>query len=369
MKLGFCLFKYFPYGGLQQDCLSIAEECQARGHEIFMYTCNWQGDRPPSFTVREINCEASSNHRKYQRYHKQAMARIGEDGIERVIGFNKMPGLDVYFASDPSYAARRHGVLARLMPRYRHFMAFESAVFSPQSRTQILVLSDPQQSAYQQAWGTSADRFTMMPPGINPDACADEHAAEHRQRVRAEFNISDEELLLLMIGSGFRTKGLDRALQALQALPDELRKRTRMVVIGQDKAAPFERMIASMGLAGQVRILPGRSDIPAVMQAGDVLVHPAYSEVAGKVILEAVVAGLPVIVTEVCGYAHHVTDAEAGIVLHEPFCQPVFNRRLQQMLEGQERQRWRDNGIRYGRSQSLYSMAAAAADAIESTAI
>ena len=45
------------------------------------------------------------------------------------------------------------------------------------------------------------------------------------------------------------------------------------------------------------------------------LVHPARLDVTGTVILEALGAGLPVVVTGNCGYAPHVLDAGAGEVV------------------------------------------------------
>ena len=38
MQLAFCLYKFFPFGGLQRDFLRIALACQARGHAIRVYT-------------------------------------------------------------------------------------------------------------------------------------------------------------------------------------------------------------------------------------------------------------------------------------------------------------------------------------------
>ena len=58
----------------------------------------------------------------------------------------------------------------------------------------------------------------------------------------------------------------------------------------------------------------------------------ARQENTGTVLLEALVAGLPLLVTEVCGYAHHVLDAECGLVSPEPFDQQTFNGQLAQML-------------------------------------
>jgi UDP-glucose:(heptosyl)LPS alpha-1,3-glucosyltransferase len=46
MKLGFLLFDYFPYGGLQRDCLKIARLCAQRGHDVTLFTRTWQGERP-----------------------------------------------------------------------------------------------------------------------------------------------------------------------------------------------------------------------------------------------------------------------------------------------------------------------------------
>jgi len=119
MKLGFCLFKYFPYGGLQKDFMDVALRCQQDGHQIVVYTLAWQGDIPDGFQVRIIETSALSNHKKYQQYHLQMMQLSTQDELDCRIGFNKMPALDVYFASDPSYKAKPHGWLQRLGGRYR----------------------------------------------------------------------------------------------------------------------------------------------------------------------------------------------------------------------------------------------------------
>ena len=51
MRLAFCLFKYFPYGGLARDFLRIAQLCQQQGHSIDVYTMEWRGDIPKGFNV------------------------------------------------------------------------------------------------------------------------------------------------------------------------------------------------------------------------------------------------------------------------------------------------------------------------------
>lgn len=366
MKLGFCLFKYFPYGGLQKDFLDIAQQCQADGHQIVVYTMGWQGDMPADFQVNVVKSHAWTNHKKYQTFHQKMIQLSAIDRLDCLIGFNKMPGLDVYFASDPCYKVKAHHWVQRLGARYRHFMRYEEAVCGPSSHTRILALAAAQQQEYQQAWQMDDSRFSLLPPGISRGAMADTQAAVYRQQIRAEFGVGEDEFLLLMIGSGFRTKGLDRALLALAALPESIQNKTRLFVIGQDKPDAFDKMADNMRLSAHVKILPGRKDIAAVMQAGDCLIHPAYREVAGKVILEAVVAGLPVLVTDVCGYAHHVSQADAGCVLPSPFDQQALNKRLAEVLgDDEQRHRWRANGIDYGKTEDLYQMAEVAAQILQ----
>jgi UDP-glucose:(heptosyl)LPS alpha-1,3-glucosyltransferase len=367
MKLAFVLFKYFPFGGLQRDMVQIGETCRRRGHEVHVFTLSWQGERPPGFHVHVLQVERLTNHRRYRAFHERLADAFRQQGIERVIGFNKMPGLDFYYAADPCLKdklLRERSLLVRLLPRYRHFLAWEEAVFGRGSSTRILLISPRQESIYITHYGTQAKRLFMLPPGIQEDRKAGPDATELRAGLRREFDIGPEEKLILCIGSGFRTKGLDRSLKAFAALPEPLRSRSRLIAIGSDNATPFQRLARKLGVAERFQILKGRSDIPRFLQGGDLLLHPAYNENSGMVILEAIVAGLPVLVTEVCGYAYYVEQAQAGRVLPEPFSQARLNRWLAGMLDAPERQQWRENGIRFGQKEDLYSMAQRAGDII-----
>ena len=209
------------------------------------------------------------------------------------------------------------------------------------------------------------ERFHLLPPGISQDRRAPANAAEIRAEFRKEFNLGDDDLLLVQIGSGFKTKGVDRSLKALAALPSALRKRTRLMVIGQDDPKVFQLQSATLGLGEQVQFLKGRSDIPRFLLGADLLIHPAYNENTGTVLLEALVAGLPVLVSQVCGYAHYIAEADSGLVLDEPFEQEQLNRYLQRMLEDpQARAEWSRNGLAFADTADLYSMPQHAADVI-----
>ncbi|WP_298398139.1 glycosyltransferase family 4 protein [uncultured Azonexus sp.] len=368
MQLAFCLYKYFPFGGLQRDFMRIALACQARGHAIRVYTLSWQGEVPAGFEVVTVPVRALTNARRYEKFSAWVARDLAQRPAQRVVGFNKMPGLDVYFAADPCYEEKAQTLrnpLYRLSGRYRHFAAYERAVFAPDSRTEILMISQVQQPFFEKHYATPKARFHLLPPGIARDRRAPPEAPAIRAAFRAEFSLADDDLLLLQIGSGFKTKGLDRSLQALANLPADLRGRTRLIAIGQDEPSQFQRMAAALGLAGQVDILAGRDDIPRFLLGADLLVHPAYNENTGTVLLEALVAGLPVLCSAVCGYAHYIDEAAGGRVIPEPFAQASMDGLLQEILVDQtQRAVWQRNALAWAESADIYSNAERAADII-----
>jgi UDP-glucose:(heptosyl)LPS alpha-1,3-glucosyltransferase len=372
MQLAFCLYKYFPFGGLQRDFLRIALACQARGHAIRVYTLEWRGDIPNGFECVVVPVTAFSNVRRYIRFSDWVARDLAMRPADRIIGFNKMPGLDVYFAADPCYEEKARALrnpLYRLSGRYRHFSAYERAVFAPESQTGILMISQIQQSLFEKHYGTPKHRFHLLPPGISRDRRAPANAAEIRADFRREFALNENDLLLLQVGSGFKTKGLDRSLKALASLPDNLpetlRSRTRLIAIGQDDPAPFMRLARSLGIAERVAILPGRDDIPRFLLGADLLIHPAYNENTGTVLLEALVAGLPVLTSAVCGYAHYIEEAEGGCVVAEPFAQETLDAALEKMLsDPTARSRWQTNALRFAETADIYSNAESAAELI-----
>ena len=365
--IAFCLFKYFPYGGLQRDFLRIALETQTRGFNIKIYTLEWEGDIPAGFEVIVVPVSAVTNHSRYRKYHAWVCSDLEKCAVERLVGFNKMPGLDVYYAADSCYedkAQHQRSWAYRRTPRYELFSEFEESVFSRDSKTEVLMISSVQVPLFQRYYGTRTERIHLLSPGIARDRIAPANRVDIREGFRREMDLDDDEILLLMIGSGFITKGLDRILIAMSALPQAILDRTRLIAIGQDNPGAFSRMALKLGLAGQVTILKGRDDVPRFLMGADLLVHPAYVENTGTVLLEAIVAGLPVIATDICGYAPYIEQADAGRLIPAPFQQETFNAMLESMMTKLGYSDWSANGIAFAAVADIYDMPKLAADYI-----
>ena len=369
MRFAFCIFKYFPYGGIQRDMMKMLNECKRRGHEVKIFTLRWQAPIDPDLELEVIPISGLARHRQYERFAEAVNKAVAADNFDLVLGFNKMPGLDVYYAGDSCYiekAFSQRSAAYRLLPRFKSFVAAERAVFEAASNTEILTISNVEVPLYRQHYRTPAERFHPLPPGIERDRVAPDNVTEIRAEFRREFGLTEDHLVILFVGSGFIKKGLDRALLSVAALPAELRDRVRMYVIGRDKSDAFERMSMRLGLSSQVTFFAdGRDDVPRFLFSADALLHPAYDETAGMVIIEAMLAGLPALVTRNCGYAKHLSETNAGIVLPLPFSQIALNEALVELLTSPERSTWRANGLAAKYQSTLFELVPKAVDHLE----
>lgn len=365
------LFRYFPWGGMQRNFLRIARACLQRGYAVDVYTLDWQGERLPGLEIQVLDASWGSNIRRYESFFAQLRELLSTRAYDLVIGFNRMPGLDLYYAADPCFverARRTRPWYYPFTPRYRHFQRVERQLFEPGASTHIMALAQAQIDDYVHHYDTPASRFTLLPPGVQPAYRRGEDARALRNSVRRQYAVQDDEWLLLMIGSGFSRKGFDRGLRAVAALPDPIRQRCRVFVIGKGRERGLRRLARRLGMEPRLQIIPGSDELPRFMQGAELLMHPARSENTGNVIVEAIVAGLPVLCTEHCGYATHVTAARAGQLIPEPFDQAEMNRLLQGMLNHERLEDASDNGLAYADRADLYSREAHVLRLIDSMA-
>ncbi len=372
LRLAMVLFRYFPWGGMQANFLRIAKACLARGYGVDVYTLDWQGDHTDGLKLKIIKVQGRQNITRYAHFFERVQEALSEGGYDLVMGFNRMPGLDLYYAADPCFIERIRKTRPWYYPftaRYRHFQAVEKNLFGPQSDTQILALSERQIKEYRRNYATPRARFNLMPPAVQARYRRDENAPQLLRAFRKQYGIAEQAWVILMIGSGFERKGMDRGLKAVAALPPGLRERCQLFVVGKGREKPLRKLARRLAIDARLTIVPGTDEVPLYLQGADLLVHAARSENTGNVLVEAIAAGLPVLCSASCGYAEHVQRAQAGNVIKEPFVQAAMNQQLEAMLETKRLLSWQNKGLEYAAHEDLYSRTERVIEVIEMLAL
>ena len=369
MRFAFASFRYFPFGGLEKDMLRFAECAAERGHEAVILTGAWEDDKMPDrqgISVQIVPVSGKSNHTRAASFCRNIKPILEKEKFDCVLALNRIPGSDFYFAADNCYAVempKKHsGFVLKLFPRYRTYLALEEAVAGKESKTVIFYIADHQKSDYQKCYNTPDERLILLPPGMNPACRRSENAAEIRISKRSELQVSDEQFMLLLVGSNFRQKGGDRAITALAALPEDIRKNCRLFFAGADKPDFCRKLACKLGVEENIVFAGARKDIPELLLSCDVLLLPARNEATGTVIVEAVSAGAPVIASSECGYAKYASEA-GSIVLPSKWSDAAFTDAIKKIYL--ERKGYLSRAIEYSSTVDHTRRAEVAIDIME----
>ena len=371
LKFAFLIFKVFPYGGVQRDMLRIAHDCINAGHEVTIYTGEWRGDMPDArIQVHILPSRGWLNHQRHQSLIDGMQQALVSNPVDLVVGFNRMAGLDVYYAADPCYIQRAYEERSwfyrnfpGLSGRFHFFAEAEKAVMGRAGNCQILLLTPREQQSFQAWYATPDARFHLLPPSIPAAKFADKEREACRSYARQQFGLPAHANLVLTVGSAFVRKGVDRVIDAMAALPEAVLVNTWLIAIGEyESNSDINAYCEKRGIAAHCLHVGGRADVAELMVGADVFAHPARSELAGIVLIEAMTAGLPVLVTDVCGYAPRIAEADAGVVLPSPYSQATMNEALAMMLQSPKQALWQANGKAYTQAIKHTSSATAEAD-------
>ena len=102
MQLALVISSLFPSGGLQRECVAIARALAAAGHQVTIVTADY---RAPVDTggVPVEHWQVGGLNNPGRDLRLGLRLRGVRNRFDRIVGFNKMPNLDVYFSGDPAY--------------------------------------------------------------------------------------------------------------------------------------------------------------------------------------------------------------------------------------------------------------------------
>ena len=198
-------------------------------------------------------------------------------------------------------------------PPPRRFYEALNALLNP--RTAAFVDFTPRRRAeLAAAQGIPLDRIVVIPNGI-PRRPRDAGA---RERARAAMGVQPDQIAVVEVARLFPGKRQDLALAALGALPEALRARARLVLVGDGPLLEETRaQAAAAGLADAVRFMGFRTDARELLGGADVALTTSELEAMPLSIIEAMVERAPIVSTPWAGAEAMLGDGRFGLVTRE----------------------------------------------------
>lgn len=148
--------------------------------------------------------------------------------------------------------------------------------------------------------GVAANRFEKLPS---------------KEEARRDLGLPQDWIIVTTVARLVPQKGHIFLLEAAKEIVGKFED-VRFLLVGDGGLrAELEQRASALGLAERVIFLGQRTDIPKILAASDIFVLPSLWEGLGLALVEAGLAGLPVVATRVDGIVEVVEDGRSGFLV------------------------------------------------------
>ncbi|MDH3392628.1 MAG: glycosyltransferase family 4 protein [Desulfobulbaceae bacterium] len=200
----------------------------------------------------------------------------------------------------------------------------------------------------------AGDRFSRMFPAVakqveilSPGVAMErfpvgEGKNSIRRKIREHYGIGFSEPVILFVAMNYELKGLDLIIEALAKIVhgDTVNQRPRLLVVGKGSQRKYSQLASNMGIGENV-IFAGvvENAIEDIYAAADLFIMLSGFDTFGMVVLEAMAASLPVIVSDRVGARDLVDEGVNGYVVDRYDVGTVCDR-IQFLLDSENRERF-----------------------------
>lgn len=206
--------------------------------------------------------------------------------------------------------------------------------------TAIIANSNATRDAFIQAGGNSQHCHVVY-NGFDPEQY--QMLPEQARQLRNELDIPAKQFVIGHFSRLSPWKGQHVLIDAVSQLSPEVRSRLTVLLVGSalfgedDYVDQLQQRVQALGLEQVVQFLGFRSDISQLMTACDLVVHSSTSpEPFGRVIIEAMFCGTPVVAAQAGGAVELIEPEETGW-LSPPGDTVVLGKLLERLIRQPER--------------------------------
>ncbi|MCE5278708.1 MAG: glycosyltransferase family 4 protein [Planctomycetaceae bacterium] len=177
----------------------------------------------------------------------------------------------------------------------------------------LVCVSESVRQFHQRRSGLPEEKYALIPDGIDIERFAP--APRLREAMRRQWGVDERQIVVGFVGRLNAQKGIDTLLSAISHLGARGNP-VNVVIAGQGPRQAIVRNFIRYGEGGRsCRLLDFVDDVPALLNALDIMVLPSRWEAFGTAAAEAMAVGLPVIVSDTGHLRDLVAHRRTGILI------------------------------------------------------
>ncbi len=216
----------------------------------------------------------------------------------------------------------------------------------------FLPVSSITRDAFLKAFPVDPDRVRIVSPGVDAAAFQGLDRDACRGALRRRFGLPPESVVVLFVSMNFEIKGLDHVMAGFaRAREQDGAGRLELLVVGKGDEKAYRRMAETLKIDGHVHFAGViEKGIESIYLGADAFILLSRFDTFALVVLEAMAAAVPVIVSRQVGAKDIVADGANGFVVDRGDAETVGDR-LRRLCDPERRSRMaaraRDTAARY----------------------
>lgn len=241
----------------------------------------------------------------------------GRPGV--ILNLERGPDCDIYRAGDGvhlRWRALRFGSSPAWMANPLHWLYPRLEAKTVHSARFVVANSQMVRREMGRYYPWAVHKLRVVPNGFDPRVFYADRSVV--ARIKASLDLPETGRFFLFVGSGWRRKGLGRALELVAEYNRSLGpadSRGVLAVIGKGDRQEYAGRIRRLNLETDVRFLGPRPDVSTYYQAADAFILPTLYDPFANACLEALACGCPVVTTKNNGACEHVDHGRTGFLL------------------------------------------------------
>ena len=242
MKIAIIRQKFVNYGGAEQFVSGYVKQLSNMGHEVHIFANQWTSSNHPNIKIHSVRAIKRNSFLRVLSFAWCALRSIKPISFDIVQSHERTWSQDIYRAGDGchrEWLERRANYLSyikRLFFRFSLFhqliLVLEKRIFENGECKKIIAISEMVKKDILKHYQVPEDRVMVVYNGVDLDRFNPSHRKSSRNELRQQLKISDEEVIILFVGSGFERKGLEYLIKSVQYLKQ---KNWKLVLVGKGK--------------------------------------------------------------------------------------------------------------------------------------